>query len=54
MTVGTLDPVSHVYATFGTFTVTLEACNSEGLCDTSPIDVVVLPKVILLPLINKN
>ena len=54
MTVDTLDPVSHVYATFGTFTVTLEACNSEGLCDTVTHDVVVLPKVILLPLINKN
>lgn len=54
MTVGTKESVSHVYATFGTFTVTLTACNSQDLCGTIAHDVVVLPKVILLPLVNKN
>ncbi len=54
MTVSTLDPVNHVYVTFGSFTVTLKACNSQGLCDTATKVVDVLPKVILLPLVNRN
>jgi hypothetical protein len=54
MTVGTKETVSHLYATFGTFTVSLTACNSEDLCGTITHNVTVLPKVMLLPLINKN
>jgi PKD repeat protein len=38
--IGTMDPVSHLYTTFGTFTVTLTACNPSG-CDTFTTDVVV-------------
>jgi hypothetical protein len=49
----TWEPVTHTYATFGTFTVTLSACNDAG-CNVFTADVVVLPKVILLPLINRN
>ncbi len=51
--VGTWDPMSHLYATFGRFTVSLKACNEAG-CTTFTKFVDVLPKVILLPLINKN
>jgi PKD repeat protein len=51
--VGTWDPISHVYATFGRFTVSLKACNDFG-CTTFTKDVDVLPNVILLPLVNKN
>ncbi len=50
---GTWEPISHVYATFGTYTVSLEACNTAG-CTTFIKVVDVLPKVILLPLVNKN
>lgn len=53
LVVGTMDPVSHTYATFGTFTVTLEECNVVG-CETFTADVVVLPKVLYLPLMHKN
>ena len=51
--VGTWEPVSHVYATFSTFTVSLTACNLGG-CDTFTADVVVLPKVTFMPLLHKN
>jgi len=50
---GTWEPISHLYTTFGTFTVTLTACNDAGCANFSD-DVIVLPKVILMPLINKN
>jgi PKD repeat protein len=52
-TVGTTATLNHVYATFGTYTVTLKACNVVG-CSTFTADVMVLPKVILLPLVNKH
>ncbi len=51
--VGNMDPVYHLYGTYGTFTVTLTACNVMG-CETVEHDVVVLPKVILLPFVSKN
>jgi subtilisin family serine protease len=53
MTVGTADPVYHTYTTFGTFTVTLTACNVVD-CVTVVHDVTVLPKEFFLPLLNKN
>jgi PKD repeat protein len=52
-TVGTTDPVIHLYGTYGTFTVSLTACNVVD-CVTVTHDVVVLPKVFYLPIINKN
>jgi PKD domain len=53
MTVGTAAPVYHTYTTFGTFTVTLTACNVVD-CVTVVHDVTVLPKEFFLPLLNKN
>ena len=50
---GTWEPKLHIYATFGTYEVSLTACNANG-CDTATSLVKVLPKVILLPLVNKN
>lgn len=52
-TVGTMAPVSHVYAESGTFTVTLSACNVIG-CDTFTAEVVVEPMEIFLPFLKKN
>ena len=52
-TVGTTAPMSHVYATFGEYTVSLKACNVIG-CSTYTEDVMVLPKVIFMPLMNKH
>jgi len=51
--VGDWGTISHTYATFGTFTVTLTACNAAG-CNTFTMDVEVLPKVIFIPLLNKS
>ena len=53
LTVPTAEPVFHTYATFGTFAVTLEACNVAG-CDTFTAEVVVEPLQFFLPLANKN
>jgi subtilisin family serine protease len=50
---GTMDPVSHMYETYGTYTVTVTVCNAMG-CDTATEDVVVIPKLYLLPWIMKN
>jgi PKD repeat protein len=52
-TVSTADPVVHLFGTFGTFTVSLTACNVVD-CDTVTHQVVVLPKVFYLPFVNKN
>jgi hypothetical protein len=53
LTVGTADPVTHVYTMFGTFTVTLTACNTVG-CSTFTADVVVEPRVLYMPFVNKH
>jgi PKD domain/Kelch motif len=53
MTVPTADPVTHVYATYGTFTVTLEACNVLD-CDTFTAEVVVEPIEFFLPMVAKQ
>jgi hypothetical protein len=52
-TAPTADPILHTYATFGTFLVTLEACNVAG-CDDYTAEVVVEPLQYFLPLANKN
>lgn len=53
LTVPTAEPVFHAYATFGTFAVTLEACNETG-CDDFTAEVDVLPMVHYLPVIFHN
>ena len=54
-TLGLEDPVSHLYTTYGTFSVTLKACNVVD-CDIFSADVTVLPPPInrfFLPLVNR-
>ncbi len=46
------EPMFHQYTTFGTFTVTLEVCNTEG-CDTFEGEAIVDPLQLFLPLMNK-
>jgi Subtilase family/PKD domain/Carboxypeptidase regulatory-like domain/Repeat of unknown function (DUF6923)/Kelch motif len=53
MTVGTMDPVTHVYDMFGTYTVTLTACNVAG-CSIFTADVYVEPLIMYMPLMHKS
>jgi PKD repeat protein len=50
--ISTMDPVSHLYNRFGTFNVTLTACNPGG-CDTFKANVIVDPRQFYLPIIIK-
>jgi PKD repeat protein len=54
-TLGFGDPVSHMYAAAGTYTVTLTACNAIG-CDTASADVVVFIEQwhIFMPVVNRH
>ena len=50
--VGTMEPVYHMYGTYGTYTVTMTLCNPMG-CDSISHDVVVMPRMLYLPLVSK-
>ena len=51
---GTMDPITHLYATAGTYTVSLKACNPAAMCNTFTAQVVVKSRMLFLPVINKN
>jgi hypothetical protein len=50
----TLESPTHVYDTYAVFTVTLEACNTEGLCAQFADTVEIMPLELYLPVVLRN
>jgi hypothetical protein len=50
----TLEHPTHLYDTYGVFTVTLEACNTEGLCADFVDTVEIEPLSLYLPVVLRN